>query len=127
MKKNLGRTSQNKPPFPRFFKKIGNPKNTFFPSWQKFPTSIFEKRPKIVAFWGPRPQKLFFNKISIKKNFDTPKISIGTLPINMLRPFFEKAIFRFSYFCIFFFGKLQPNFVHFPQKIYFSEVFWGNH
>ena len=35
-KKKLGRTPQNKPPFPRFFKKIGNTKNKFFSSWQKF-------------------------------------------------------------------------------------------
>ena len=59
-KKKLGRTPQNKPPFPRFFEKIGNTKNTFFPSWQKFRTSIFEKRPKIVDFWGPRPRNFFW-------------------------------------------------------------------
>ena len=55
LEKILGRTPKNNPPFPRFFKKNEVSKNTFFPSWQKFRTSIFEKRPKIVYFWGPRP------------------------------------------------------------------------
>ena len=31
----------------------------FFPSWRKNRTSIFEKRPKMVDFWGPRPRKFF--------------------------------------------------------------------
>ena len=75
-KKKIGAHPQKKPPFPWFFEKIGNTKNTFFPSWQEFRTSIFEKRPKIVDFWGPRPRK-FFSQNLCKKTSSQQKLGSG--------------------------------------------------
>ena len=100
MKKKIGRTPQNKPPFPRFFEKIGNTKNTFFPSWQKFRTSIFEKRPKIVDFWGPRPRKFFFDKLSLKKLRHTKNFGRDP-PHRHFRAFFRKSRFAILFFPIF--------------------------
>ena len=123
MKKKLGRTPQNKPPFPRFFEKIGNTKNTFFPSWQKFRTSIFEKRPKIVDFWGPRPRIFFFfDKLSIKKLGHTKNFGRDP-PHRHFRAYFRKNVFEiFIFFSYFFSGNYNQILFIFHKKSTFQRL-----
>ena len=64
VKKNLRRTLEKNPLFPRLFKKNGNTKNTFFPTWQKFRPSIPEKAQN-RRFWGSPTSKNYFDKLSI--------------------------------------------------------------
>ena len=62
-KKVLGRTPQNNPHFLDFSKKSATQKTRFFPIGRNFGHhAIFEKSPKFVDFWGPRPQKFFSTK-----------------------------------------------------------------
>ena len=109
-KKKLGRTPKNNPPFPRFFKKNKVSKSTFFPSWQKFRTSIFEKRPNSSIFGVPNLENFFC------RNFDnkTPtyqKFWSGPSPSTFYGLFSKK---RFSDF-----------FSDFPRKPMNSRVFCG--
>ena len=60
------------PPFPRFFEKIGNTKNTFFPHWQKISYINFWKKAQKSRFLRSLTSKNIFDKVDIflkMKNF----------------------------------------------------------
>ena len=117
---------KNRAPSSSIFRKNRQHEKHIFSALAEISDIDFWKKAQNRRFLGSPTSKIFFDKLSIK-NSDTPKILVGTLLIDILWPIFEKTFLRLSLFFHFFLGKLQPNFVHLPQKIYFSEVFWGNH